>query len=303
MGESGPGRNEGHEAPRVGKARAAPRILGVGTVALDTVETPWGSARDVPGGSALYFAAAASALGPVAVVGVTGDDFPAEPLARLEARGVDVSGITRHPHPTFRWRARYDASGVREILSVHRGGILTQVPRVPAALRGPDVLFLGSTHPRVQATVLEQAGAPELVLLDTMPHWIRDGREVLEALLRRVDVLLVSGDEARMLGGAEDEDAAAVGILAMGPRWVVVTRGADGACAYGAGERVEVAAVPAPRVVDPTGAGDAFAGGVAATLARRGLDGPAMSHALAAGARLGALAVGSFSFDGLVADP
>lgn len=281
-------------------AGATPRILGVGTVALDTVETPWGSVRDAPGGSALYFAAAASTLAPVAVVGVTGDDFPAEPLARLAARGVDVSGITRHPHPTFRWHARYDASGRREILSVHRGGILDQVPRVPSALRDPDLLFLGSTHPRAQAKVLEEAGAPGLVLLDTMPHWIREARGDLTGILRRVDVLLVSGDEARMLGGAEDEEDAAGTILGMGPRWVVVTRGAAGARAYGAGGRVAVEAVPAHRVVDPTGAGDAFAGGVAATLARRGLEADAVGEGLAAGARLGALAVGAYSFEGLV---
>lgn len=282
------------------KDEPRPKILALGTVALDTVETPWGSVREAPGGSALYFAAAAATLGPLAVVGVTGDDFPAEPLARLVARGVDISGISRHPHPTFRWHARYDASGGREILSVHRGGILGELPRIPAALRDPDVLFLGSTHPGVQEKVLAEAGAPDMVLLDTMPHWIREGRQVLETLLRRVDVLLVSGDEARMLGEAEDEDVAARTTLALGPRWVVVTRGADGACAYSAQARVEVASVPVPRVVDPTGAGDAFAGGVAATLARRGLDADAMRAALAVGARLGARAVGSFSFEGLL---
>jgi len=119
-------------------------------------------------------------------------------------------------------------------------------------------------------------------------------------VLCRVDVLLVSGVEARLLGGAEDEDVAAAAILATGPRWVVVTRGAAGACAYRAGERIAVAAVPAPRVVDPTGAGDAFAGGVAATLATRGLDADAVREGLAAGARLGAQAVGAYSFEGLL---
>lgn len=300
MREGGRARAGEDDARRPGGAGATPSILGAGTVALDTVETPWGSVREVPGGSALYFAAAAATLAPVAVVGVTGDDFPAEALARLEARGVDVSGITRHAHPTFRWHARYDASGEREILSVHRGGILDELPRVPHALRDPAVLFLGSTHPRVQARVLEEAGAPEMVLLDTMPQWIREGRDMIAALLRRVDVLLVSGDEARVLGQADDDEAAAARILAMGPRWVVVTRGAAGACAYRAGERIAVAAVPAPRVVDPTGAGDAFAGGVAGTLVREGLGAEAMRAALAAGARLGARAVGAFSFKELL---
>jgi len=276
-------------------------ILGVGTVALDTVETPMGSARDVPGGSALYFAAAASLLGPVAVVGVTGEDFPTEPLDRLAARGVDVSGIVRLPHPTFRWHARYDASGRREILSVHRGGIVRTAPEVPTALRNPEQLFLGSTDPAVQKQVLERSGSPGWVILDTMPHWIRDSRGDLGALLPRVNVLLVNEEEVRLLGGVPDEAAAVGAVLSMGPSWVVVKRGARGACAYGAHDRVEVDAVAVEPVVDPTGAGDAFAGGLVASLAGRGsLSAAAMREALGVGAGMGARAVGAFSFEGLL---
>jgi len=276
-------------------------ILGVGTVALDTVETPTGSVRDVPGGSALYFAAAASLLGPVAVVGVTGEDFPAEPLDRLAARGVDVSGIVRLPHPTFRWHARYDASGRREILSVHRGGIVRTAPEVPPALRDPEILFLGSTDPGVQARVLGQAGAPGRIVLDTMPHWIRDRRGDLEAILPRVDVLLVNEEEVCLLGDVPGEAAAVGAVLSMGPSWVVVKRGARGACAYGAHDRVEVEAVAVEPVVDPTGAGDAFAGGLVASLARRGsLSATAMREALGVGAGMGAQAVSAFSFEGLL---
>jgi len=278
-------------------------ILGVGTVALDTVETPTGSARDVPGGSALYFAAAAGLLGPVAVVGVTGQDFPVEPLDRLAARGVDVSGIVRLPLPTFRWRARYDASGNREVLSVHRGGITREVPAVPPALRDPDLLFLGSTGPGVQRHVLEEAGAPGRVVLDTMPHWITEGRHDLEALLARVDILLVNEEEVLLLGGGADEARAAAAVRTMGPGWVVVKRGARGACAYGAEGPISVDAAPVERVVDPTGAGDAFAGGLVASLANHG--GPsdvAMRGALGAGVEMGARAVKAFSFEGLLTE-
>ncbi len=275
-------------------------IVGAGTVALDTVETPAGAARDVPGGSALYFAAAAARLRPVAVVGVTGEDFPDEPLARLAARGVDVSGIERRPHPTFRWHARYDGTGAREILSVHRGGIVREVPDVPAALRDPEILFLGSTDPAVQGRVLRAAGTPGRVVLDSLPHWIRDRRAELDALLPRVDVLLANEEEVRMLGGAADEAAAAEAVRALGPSWVIVKRGAGGACAWGPEGAVEVEAVRVERVVDPTGAGDAFAGGLVASLAGGGASAGGMLDALRAGARMGALAVAAFSFERLL---
>jgi len=276
-------------------------ILGVGTVALDTVETPTGSVRDVPGGSALYFAAAAVHLGPVAVVGVTGRDFPDAPLADLAARGVDVSGIVRVPDSTFRWHARYDEAGNREIVSVHRGGIVRRAPEVPAVFRNPDLLFLGSTDPAVQGRVLDQSGTPGMVVLDTMPHWIQDDREALEALLARVDVLLVNEEEVLLLGGDPDEARSAAAAGSLGPGWVVVKRGARGACAYGRGGRVDVQAVPVDTVVDPTGAGDAFAGGLVASLARSGdLSAAAMRAGLEAGAAMGARAVGAFSFVGLM---
>jgi len=279
-------------------------ILGAGTVALDTVETPAGSAREVPGGSALYFAAAASTRAPVAVVGVTGEDFPEEALARLAERGVDVRGIARFPLPTFRWHARYDAAGHREILSVHRGGIVRQAPTVPPSLRDPDFLFLGSTDPAVQAGILEAAGSPGVVLLDSMPHWIQGSRETLEALLPRVDVLLLNEDEVHILGGeVPDEATAAEVVRHRGPEWVVVKRGARGVCAHGPGGRLAVPATPVAEVVDPTGAGDAFAGGLVAVLAERGgLSEAAMEEALRYGAAMGARAVSAFGFEALLVD-
>lgn len=279
-------------------------ILGVGTVALDTVETPTGSVHGAPGGSALYFAAAASLLGPVAVVGVTGQDFPEAPLADLASRGVDLSGIERVPDPTFRWHARYDASGNREVLSVHRGGIVRRAPVVPVSFRSPRALFLGSTDPGVQRRVLEGAGVPGMVILDTMPHWIRDGRADLETLLARVDILLVNEEEARILGGVSNEGEAALVVRSMGPTWVVVKRGARGVCAYGEGGPIAVEAVAVERVVDPTGAGDAFAGGMVASLARSGgLAAVHMREALGVGVDMGARAVGAFSFAGLLDAP
>ena len=280
-------------------------ILGVGTVALDTVETPAGSVRDAPGGSALYFGAAVSLDLPVSLVGVTGEDFPSAPLERLAARGVDVSGIVRLPRPTFRWRARYDEHGVREVLSVHRGGTVRTPPVIPMDRKDPGVLFLGSTDPSVQAEVLAQAGRPGLVLLDSMPHWIRDGRATLAQLLPAVDVFLANEEEVRLLGGVPDEAEAAEAVQALGAGWVVVKRGAGGARAYGRGTVVEVPAAAVPRVVDPTGAGDAFAGGLASSLASTTAEAStltpsAMEAAMLRGARAGALAVAAFGFEALL---
>jgi sugar/nucleoside kinase (ribokinase family) len=276
-------------------------IVGAGTVALDTVETPEGSVHEAPGGSALYFAAAAARLRPVAIVGVTGEDFPTAPLDGLAERGVDVSGVLRLPYPTFRWHARYDGSGNRDVVSVHRGGIVSMAPVVPPRFRDPEILFLGSTDPVMQGRVLEQAGAPGLVVLDTMPHWILSRRAELVALLARVRILLLNEDEARLLGGADGEPAAAERIRILGPAWVVVKRGSRGACAYGADGRIEVDAVPVARVVDPTGAGDAFAGGLVVSLAgagpRRSIVTP---EALRTASEMGALAVSTFSFHGLL---
>lgn len=276
-------------------------ILGVGTVALDTVETPTAFARDVPGGSALYFAAAASAVCPVAIVGVTGEDFPAEPLDRLAARGVDVSGILRLPHPTFRWHTRYDESGDREVLSVHRGGIVRAAPVIPPPLRSPEILFLGSAHPSVQNRILDQAETDGLVVLDTMSRWIREGARDLGQLFSRTDVLLANDAEVRVLTGFPDEAKAAEVLRSLGPTWVVVKRGARGACAYGEGTRVEVNGVRTEKVVDPTGAGDAFAGGMVASLVgSRSPSAADMRAALEVGAAMGARAVGAFSFEGLL---
>jgi sugar/nucleoside kinase (ribokinase family) len=237
----------------------------------------------------------------VAIVGVTGGDFPVEALDRLAARGVDVSGVMRLPHPTFRWHARYDASGNREVLSVHRGAIVRAAPTIPPPLRNPEILFLGSAHPSAQLDVLEQAETDGLVVLDTMPRWIQEDGPDLRRLLGRTDVLLANDVEIRILAGLADEAKAAETLRSLGPTWVVAKRGARGACAYGEGECVEVDAVRVENVVDPTGAGDAFAGGMVASLAAtRSPSAADMRAALEVGAVMGARAVSAFSFEGLM---
>lgn len=277
-----------------------PSVLGVGTVSLDTVESGGEVAHDVLGGSAPYFAAAARVLADVAIVGVVGEDFPERFLTRLSEAGIDVGGLSRHTGETFRWHVRYGPDGNRETLSTNRETALAETPEVPGDRKGPAALFLGSTDPSIQASVLANAGAPALVVLDTMTHWIRDRSDDLRLLTRSADVLLLNEEEALLLGDG-DQAAGIRPILEEGCSWVVVKRGDQGAIAFGHDRAIAVSA-PRPREVkDPTGAGDAFGGGLVATLARDWPAPTAMDEALRHAVAMGSLAVESFSVDRLLA--
>ena len=277
-----------------------PSVLGVGTVSLDTVESAGEVAHDVLGGSAPYFAAAARVSADVAIVGVVGEDFPERFVTRLSEAGIDVGGLSRHTGETFRWHVRYGPDGNRETLSTNRETALAETPEVPGDRKGPAALFLGSTDPSIQASVLANAGAPALVVLDTMTHWIRDRSDDLRLLTRSADVLLLNEEEALLLGDG-DQAAGIRPILEEGCSWVVVKRGDQGAIAFGHDRAIAVSA-PRPREVkDPTGAGDAFGGGLVATLARDWPSPTAMDEALRHAAAMGSLAVESFSVDRLLA--
>lgn len=291
-------------------------ILVLGTLTVDTVETPAGRGEGVPGGSALYFAAAAGLLAPVRVLGAAGEDFPEEALALLRERRAEMEGVVRLPGSSMSWHARYapDLSR-RETVHADRGVLERWEPEVPPGWRETPVVFLGSTDPRLQDTVLDRVSAPALVAADSMAHWIRRRRAGLEAVLARTDLFFASGEECRALGGARDAGEAAAAIRRSGPRWVVEKRGRRGAVLHGPGDPVAVPAFPTPNVVDPTGAGDAFAGGAVGWLAREAagaahgaparlgdaLPGPTLERALAAGAAAASFAVEGFSVEGLAA--
>lgn len=282
---------------------AAPHVVGVGTVALDTVEAPSGGVVDEPGGSALYFAAAARHYAPVSVVGVTGRDYPEQPLARLAELGVDVSAIVRTAPESLRWRVRYDRHGRRETLAANRDRALLPPPPLSPGHRNARALFLGSTDPRIQRRVLDEAGEPGLVVVDTMAHWVRDAAADLNGVLASTDVLLVNEEELGLLAGGEQGAAAAAAVRERGPSWIVMKHGALGAVAYGAAIRLRVPAAGV-EVVDPTGAGDAFAGGLVGSLAQGWPSGPAGREALARALRravvLGGGAVSSFGLEALL---
>jgi len=296
------------------EAVVGPRMVALGTVALDSVETPAGAAQEVAGGSALYFAAAAAPWGRVELVGVMGEDGPDDVLHRLEDLGVDARGIRQVAGPTFRWRVRYDASGRRETLEARRGRSVRTAPEPDANHAGPDALFLGSTAPGVQQAVLEAVAPAGVVVLDSMRHWIDDPEEraVLEALLPRVDLLLTSEEELDAWVGPQGEgepegEARTVAWLqARGVEAVVVKAGARGARIYRrqGSEPSRVPAQPVPRTVDPTGAGDAMAGGLVGVLAARVAGGGSwqagLDEAVREGVRTGAVAVRAFSVEALL---
>lgn len=290
------------------RAVLPPPVVGFGTLALDTVEVPAGRATGVVGGSAAYFAAAASLIGPVGVLGVVGSDFPWQSLEALEGRGVDLSGVERREGPSMRWHARvWGDLESRVTLEVDRGVSARGAPMVPPDWVGAPALFLGSTDPELQRAVLEGVSPSGLIALDTMAHWIEERPGALVPLVRRCHVLLVNEGEAASLAArwAPRSSGAGLrrmadGLLSLGPDWVVIKRGRRGAEAFARHGELHVSAAPAtPK--DPTGAGDAFAGGLVARLAQAAtLDPVAMDEALSHGSAAAALALEAFGITALL---
>src|SRR5207249_5403507 len=245
--------------------------LVVGSIALDSVATPFGETAGAPGGSAVFFSAAGVILHPVQVVGVIGTDYPPGALRALEARGVDLSGVERAQGESFRWKAKYsyDLSS-RETLETRLGVFAEFRPKLPAKFRDARYVFLGNIDPELQLGVLDQVKHPELVACDTMNYWIHSKRDLLLELLRHIDILMVNDSEARELSGDWNIYRAARWILARGPRLTVVKQGEHGALLVSAEATFKVPAYPLQEVFDPTGAGDAFAGGFMGYLASTG---------------------------------
>jgi sugar/nucleoside kinase (ribokinase family) len=214
---------------------------------------------------------AASFFAPVHLVAPIGDDFPADARAYLAGRGIDVSGLERRPGRTFRWHGRYhEDMNRRDTLHLDLGVFAGFVPRVSDGIRRAPYVFLGNIDPTLQRDVLDQFAAPSLVGLDTMNHWIAEARAPLEALLPRIDVLVINDEEARELSQEGNVARAARRILGLGARSVLVKRGEYGAILFSPESVFAVPAFPLEQVFDPTGAGDTFAGGLLGHLAATG---------------------------------
>ena len=277
-------------------------LLVVGSIGIDTVETPAARRENLLGGSAVYFAYAASFFTPVGIVGVVGEDFPAEHRQLLKERGIDLSGLTTSPGRTFRWTGKYHKNmNDRDTLEVHLNVFGEFVPTVPAAGASADFLFLANIVPAQQSKVLAQMRKrPRFVAADTMNLWIQNARSDLDALLKEVDALILNDSEARMYSGEHELLRAGRAIMRQGPRTVIIKKGEHGALVVSSDGNFCVPAYPLEEVVDPTGAGDSFAGGIMGYLASRGVvTPPTLRRAVAYGSVVASFTCQGFSLDAL----
>jgi sugar/nucleoside kinase (ribokinase family) len=278
-------------------------ILVVGSVAFDTVETPFGRAERVLGGSASFFAVAASFFVPVNLVGVVGTDFGEQQLAAFADRNIDLEGLERTEGLTFLWEGKYSHDlNSRDTIRTDLNVFEFFKPRIPASYRSSDVVFLGNIDPVLQREVLEQVKKPRIVACDTMNFWISRKAEELRKTLAKVDVLLVNDAEARELSGEWNIVKAARAIRAMGPHTLVIKKGEHGVLMFSDEGSFAAPAFPLEDVFDPTGAGDTFAGGFLGYLA--GAGGPwnqELRRAIIMGSTLASFCVEAFSLDRLLA--
>ena len=243
-------------------------ILVVGSVAFDSVETPFGKADNVLGGSATYFSTAASYFSEVKLVAVVGEDFPDEHIDFLKSKGVDVDGLQKMQGKTFRWEGRYDYDlNEAHTLATHLNVFEKFQPEVPEAYKKSSYVFLANIDPNIQWNVLEQVKKPKFVACDTMNFWIEGKPEALKRLLSKVDLFVLNEGEAREFAKEPNLIKASKKILSYGPKTVIIKRGEYGALMFNGGTIFSAPAYPLESIFDPTGAGDSFAGGLMGYLA------------------------------------
>ena len=277
-------------------------ILVVGSVAYDTVETPFGRAEKVLGGSASFFSVAAAFFAPVSLVAVVGDDFGAAAMAAFEGRPIDLEGLERTAGKTFHWQGKYSYDlNSRETVCTDLNVFEFFKPRIPDRYRRSEYVFLGNIDPVLQRQVLDQVERPRLVACDTMNFWISGKPDELRKTLSAVDVLLVNDAEARQLSGEWNVVKAARAIRALGPRTLVIKKGEHGVLMFSEEGSFAAPAYPLEEVFDPTGAGDTFAGGFLGYLAGSPkVDEAALRRAVVMGSTLASFCVEAFSLDRLL---
>ena len=278
-------------------------VLVVGSVALDSVETPFGKADNVLGGSGTFFSASASHMAPVQLVGIIGSDYPIDTLKQaFSSRPIDISGLEQGEGASFRWRGRYRHDlNAAETLETHLGVFSNFSPKIPEKFRSAPFVFLGNIDPRLQLDVLTQVAKPKLVACDTMNFWIESRRPDLLKLLQRVDLITLNDAEARQLSEEFNLVKAAKWIMERGPKLVIIKKGEHGAFMFTPTSVFFAPAYPLESVFDPTGAGDSFAGGFMGYLARSGdLSEKSLRRAVVHGSAMGSFAVEKFSVDRLI---
>ena len=276
--------------------------LVVGSVGLDTIESRGQIRTEVLGGSAAYFAAASSFLGPVGVVAVVGEDFDPSHRKLLAGLGANLDGLSSAPGRTFRWHGRYSSDlNKRTTVDTQLNVFAGFQPDLPPAYRQARLVFLGNIDPHLQLRVLDQVENASLVGMDTMNFWISGSRDALLQVLRRIHFLLLNDEEARMLSGEHNLVRAAEGIQRLGVPNVIIKRGDAGALLFHGNQVFAAAAMPLSDVVDPTGAGDCFAGGfmgyLGHVLASGDIDGMAIRRAMICGSTMASFCCEDFSLD------
>jgi sugar/nucleoside kinase (ribokinase family) len=271
-------------------------ILVVGSVALDSVKTPAGFQDEILGGSATYFSVSASYFAPVSMVAVVGEDFPEEHVSFLRQKGVDISGLQRQKGRTFRWKGEYGVDmNTATTLDTQLNVFAEFSPKMLPNHRNLECLFLGNIDPDLQRVVLEQMSRPRIIACDTMNYWINNKRESLLKTLALVDILLINDAETKQLAEEASLLRAARRVLSWGPKTLVVKRGEYGALMITAKSIFGVPAFPLEEVVDPTGAGDSFAGGFMGYLAASGAsDESALRRAIVFGSVMASFNVSEF---------
>jgi cytidine kinase len=277
-------------------------LLVVGSVALDSVETPTTRRDNILGGAAVFFSYSASYFVPAKLVGIVGDDWPAEHTKLLEARKIDTSGLhTVKGGKTFRWTGKYQPNmNDRETLEVHLNVFGDFNPVLPETYRHSKFVFLANGSPVTQMRTLEQVTNPVLTVADTMDLWINIQRDELLALLKRIDGIVMNDAEAKLLTDDDNLVRAGRKVLKLGPKFVIVKKGEHGAMFFSEHETYVMPAYPTPDVIDPTGAGDSFAGGMMGYLAERGNFEPrTLKEAMAYGVLTASFTVEDFSLERL----
>lgn len=273
----------------------------VGSVALDTIETPHGKVEDALGGSAVYASLAASYFGPTYIVGVVGEDYPAHGVELLEAHKVNLDGLETKPGKTFRWSGAYRQWSQADTLSTDLNVFADFSPQLPPSCRSCRSLLLANIHPQLQLQVLNQIESYKWAACDTMNYWISLCPELLSEVIRKVDIVFINEDEIRQYTGLDSIFAAGRYLLEMGVKAVVIKRGEYGSVTILPDDLFFAPAYPVERIQDPTGAGDSFAGGFMSYLATQDeLNKYVIRKAVRFGTVLAAKNVSALSVDGLV---
>ena len=276
-------------------------ILAAGSVALDTIETVDGRVDEALGGSAVYFSCAASLFCDVRLVGVVGADFPQEYIDFIRNKGIDTTGLEVREGATFRWHGRYhEDMNVRDTVDVALNVFGEFDPVIPESFRESKYVFLANARPALQLKVMSQVSGRRFVMADTMNLWIENRRDELDGLMRQLDGLLMNDEEARLLTGRQNLLLAGEDIMAMGPKALIIKKGEHGSLLFADGLCSPLPAYPTRQVVDPTGAGDSFAGGLMGCVAETGdTSVETLRRAVACGTVMASFAVESFSLDRL----